>query len=262
MTTTPKPIQVLIVEDEPHAQKELKRLLAASTHHTQVLHCIDSVDEAIEWINSHPSPDLMFFDIQLSDGLSFEILRHVTPPSPIIFTTAFDNYAIQAFKLNSIDYLLKPVKQEELEAALSKFVKLHGNHKKQDQVLNLDQIEKLLTINAPKYKSRFLSRIGDQIMHIPVSDIAYFMAEDNEVLLVTHQNKKYFVAYALDQLTDLLDPDVFFRANRSFIVSMPSIKKISKYFNSRLHLEVVPTTGEPLLISRVKVPEFLNWIDK
>lgn len=257
-----KRINVLIVEDEPHAQKELKRLLANCGHDVHVLECIDSVEEAIYWINNNPDPDMMFFDIQLSDGLSFEIFKHIKSKSPIIFTTAYDEYAIQAFKVNSIDYLLKPVKQHELSAALDKYRSLTDAPEKDGFGLKIEQIKELLKIENPRYKSRFITRIGDQIKYIDISDIAYFKAEDNEVLLVTKNNKRYFINHALDQLGEMLDPESFYRANRSYIVSLTSINRISKYFNSRLHLELLPATEEPVLISRVKVPDFLNWIDK
>jgi len=255
-------LSVLIVEDEPYAQKELKRLLNNSGHDIHVVNCIDSVEDAINWINNNPEPDIMFFDIQLSDGLSFEIFNHIKTKTPIIFTTAFDEYAIQAFKVNSIDYLLKPVKQHELNAALDKFISLTANEKVESSGLNIKQIEKLLEINKPRFKSRFITRIGDQIKHIGINEIAYFKAEDNEVLIITETNKRFFIDYSLEQLNSMLDPDKFFRANRTYIINISSINKISKYFNSRIHLELNPVTEENVLISRVKVPDFLNWIER
>lgn len=255
-------MKVLIIEDEPHAQKELQRLLANSGREIRVLDCIDSVEEAIEWINSNPEPDLMFFDIQLSDGLSFEIFKQIEVKAPIIFTTAFDEYAIQAFKVNSIDYLLKPVKQEELNSALDKFQTLKQSAHSQDSVFQMEQIKQLLELTKPRYKNRFLTRLGDQIKHVNTHDIAYFKAQDNEVLLVTKDNKRYFVNHSLDQLIEFLDPDHFYRINRSYYVHLEAIKKISKYFNSRLKLELEPNTEDEVLISRVKVSDFFNWIDK
>ena len=257
-----KRLRVLIVEDEPHAQNELKRLLANSEYDIHVTECIDSVEDTINWINNNPEPDIMFFDIQLSDGLSFEIFNHINIKTPVIFTTAFDEYAIRAFKVNSIDYLLKPVKQHELNAALNKFHGIMNLENVNESRLTIEQIEKLLEINKPAYKSRFITRIGDQIKHIGINEIAYFKAEDNEVLLITENNKRYIIDYALEQLINMIDPEKFFRANRSYIVNISAIKKISKYFNSRIHLELEPGTEDDVLISRVRVPEFLNWIDK
>ncbi len=253
-------IKVLIVEDEIHAQKELTRLLANCDFNIRILDYIDSVEDAVVWINTNPEPDIMFFDIQLSDGLSFEIFNHVKTSCPVIFTTAFDEYAIKAFKVNSIDYLLKPVKQDDLDNAITKFISLSG--KDNNSGLDLHQIEKLLNINKPTYKSRFISRIGDQILHIEIENVAYFKAEDNEVLLVTKNNKQYFIDYPLEQISGLVDPAVYFRANRKYIINISSIKKINKYFNSRLQLELDPKTTDDVLISRVKVPDFLKWIDK
>ncbi|HJN05624.1 MAG TPA: LytTR family DNA-binding domain-containing protein, partial [Bacteroidales bacterium] len=174
----------------------------------------------------------------------------------------FDEYAIQAFKVNSIDYLLKPVKQDELNGALDKFHSLIVAGKNKESGLKIEQIEKLLEISKPAYKSRFLTRVGDQIMYINVNEIAYFKAEDNEVQIITENSKRYFIDYSLEQLGAIVDPNIFFRANRSYLINITSINKISKYFNSRIHLELVPATEDSLLISRVKVPDFLNWIDK
>lgn len=254
-------IKVLIVEDEPHAQKELKRLLNNCKHNIHVMDCIDSVEDAITWINSNPEPDIMFFDIQLSDGLSFEIFNHINTQTPVIFTTAFDEYAIQAFKVNSIDYLLKPVKQNELDAALKKFRLLKKSDSGENS-LSLEQIKNLLEIKKPEYKSRFITRIGDQILHISINEIAYFKAEDNEVIVVKNNNKRYIIDYSLEQLSNMLDPSTFFRANRSYYINIGALKKISKYFNSRIHIKLEPDTDDDVLISRVKVPDFLNWIDK
>lgn len=255
-------MKVLIVEDEPYAQNELKRLLVKSEFSIEVLDCLDSVEDTVSWLEQNIPPDLMFLDIQLSDGLSFEIFNHVEVKTPVIFTTAFDEYAIQAFKVNSVDYLLKPVKLEELTFALEKYLSIAQKDESRKSGLQLEQIEKLLEIHKPKYKSRFLTKMGDRILYVEVKDIAYFRAEDNEVMLTTKSNKRYIVDYSLDQLMGFLDPEGFFRANRSYIISLNSIGKISKYFNSRLHLELDPATDDQVLISRVKVPEFMEWMDK
>ena len=173
-------MEVLIIEDEPFAQNELKRLLDKADKTIRVLDCIDSVEDSVEWLAGNQSPDLIFMDIQLSDGLSFEIFKQTEVKAPVIFTTAYDEYAIQAFKVNSIDYLLKPVKQTELENAIKKFKLLHEKSGQQSPVINIQQIEQLLSAGMPKYKSRFIAKIGDQLKHIDVSEIAYLKAEDNE----------------------------------------------------------------------------------
>ncbi len=255
-------MKVLIVEDEPFAQNELKRLLAKTRFNVEVLDCTDSVEDTVRWLNNNPSPDLIFLDIQLSDGLSFEIFKQTRVSAPIIFTTAFDEYAIRAFKLNSIDYLLKPIKQDELEEAIEKLEALKKQFSKGQTGLDTEQIEKLLNFKKPEYKSRFIAKIGDQIKYIDIKDVAYFYAEDNEVFLITISKNRYIIEFTLDQLEKLLDPLQFYRVNRSYIVFINSITKINKYFNSRLHLELTPDTTDEVLISRVKVPEFLKWMDK
>jgi DNA-binding LytR/AlgR family response regulator len=256
-------MKVLIVEDEPYAQNELKRLLARTGKPIEILECIDSVEEAVEWFESNEEPDLIFLDIQLSDGLSFDIFNHTRVKAPVIFTTAYDEYAVQAFKLNSIDYLLKPVKFEDLEAALEKLTGLAEQFGKQEpRGLSVEQVEQLLNIHKPKYKTRFIAKVGDQIKYIDVNEVAYFRAEDNEVMLVTQSNHQYVIDYSLEQLGRMVNPNDFFRVNRSYMVTIGSIKKISKYFNSRLHLELNPPSENTILISRIKVPEFMNWMDQ
>ncbi len=255
-------MKVLIIEDEPLAQNELKRLLDKTDKSINVLDCIDSVEDSVEWLTANAAPDLIFMDIQLSDGLSFDIFRKIEVKAPVIFTTAYDEYAIQAFKVNSIDYLLKPVKQAELENALKKFKSLHEKPEQGQPVISIEQIEQLLNAGLQKYKSRFIAKVGDLLKHIEVSEIAYLKAEDNEVVLVTKSNSRYIIDYTLDQLGGMLDPNQFFRVNRSYLVTIGSIGKISKYFNSRLHLELNPKTEDTVLISRVRVPDFLKWMDK
>lgn len=255
-------MNVFIVEDEPHARNELLRLLDKSGEDVNVLGFADSIEDAVLWLNQNQQPDLMFFDIQLSDGLSFEIFNQVKIDVPVVFCTAFDEYAIQAFKVNSVDYLLKPIKLEELKSALNKYNSLSEKYATKDKGLSIQQIEKLLDINKPKFKSRFVAKFGDQIKHIDVSEIAYFHAVDNEVFLVTFENSRYIIDYSLEQINSTISPQDFYRVNRSFIVRINAIKKISKYFNSRLHLELLPPTEESVLISRVKVPDFMNWMDK
>lgn len=255
-------MKVLIIEDEPFAQNELKRLLANSGLEIAIIDCLDSVEESVNWLKSNKPPDLVFIDIQLSDGLSFEIFKQVKITTPVIFTTAYDEYAIQAFKVNSVDYLLKPIKQSELNDALNKFQSLGKQYSSVQPILDLDQIQQLLNIQKLAFKTRFIAKVGDQIKHIDIKDVAYFRAEDNEVMIITNNNRRYIIEYSLDHLMGVLDPFEFFRINRSYIVTAKSIEKISKYFNSRLHLELLPKTEDTVLISRVKVPEFLKWMDK
>ncbi|MBN2173819.1 MAG: response regulator transcription factor [Bacteroidales bacterium] len=255
-------MNVLIIEDEPHAQNELKRLLQKADPSVLVSECIDSVEDSVLWLQSNDAPDLIFLDIQLSDGLGFDIFKQIEIKVPVIFTTAYDEYAIQAFKLNSIDYLLKPIRFEDLSSALKKLQILKEQFGSKQMVIDMKQVEQLLKINQPEYKERFITRVGDQIKYVNINEIAYFRAEDNEVMLITLKNNRYIVDPSLDELTNLLHPKKFFRANRSYIVTVEAIEKISKYFNSRLHLELVPKTEDTVLISRVRVPDFLKWMDQ
>lgn len=255
-------IKILIIEDEIHAQKELLRLLKNTEYSFHIEDTIDTVEDSVAWFNAKNEPDLVFMDIQLADGISFDIFNSVKISCPVIFTTAYDEYAIKAFKINSIDYLLKPIKQLELEAALNKYSNLNNKTYSNSTINDYHKIAELLNQNSKKYKSRFISRIGDQIMHIHVDDIAYFKSEDNVTFAVKHDSGNYIVDQSLDQIASLLDPDKFYRINRATITNIESIKKISKYFNSRLHVELSPKTNDKQLISRVKVANFLNWIER
>lgn len=256
-------MKVLIVEDEPFAQQELKRLLAATRSDISVLGCIDSIEDTISWLRSNPLPDLIFLDIQLSDGLSFEIFRQEKIICPVIFTTAFDEYAIQAFKVNSIDYLLKPVKQADLTAALAKYDEVRESYKSNDRpVIDISLLEQLLNPRRKTYKSRFIARLGDQIKHIAIEEVAWFKAEDNVVFLVTKGNNRFIIDYTIDQVCLQLDPAHFFRLNRGFVAAIQSIGKVSRYFNGRLLVELTPAAPEQVYVSRAKAQEFIDWLDK
>lgn len=256
-------MKILIIEDEPLAQQELKRLLGQTGHEFEVLDCIDTVEDSVSWFRENKPPDLVFLDIQLADGLSFEIFNQVKVDAPVIFTTAFDEYAIKAFKLNSIDYLLKPVKLEELNEALEKLRKLKKQFSSDTGALDEDRLQKVLSmLSGERHKSRFLVRMGDQILTVPVEQIAYFFAEENVVFLMERSGRKYIIDHTLENLEKLVDPSKFFRLNRSFLSSIGSIKKVSKYFNSRLAVDLDPATGERVLVSRKKVPEFMEWLER
>jgi DNA-binding LytR/AlgR family response regulator len=258
-----KSLNVLIIEDEPFAREELKRLLGKINRPVEIIGTAGSVEESIHWFENNPPPDLVFMDIQLSDGLSFEIFSETEVPSPVIFTTAFDEYAIRAFKVNSVDYLLKPLDLKELEAAISKFERLQRQENVPVGENRQEQIEKLIAQLKPRpsYKSRFIAKVGDQIKYIHVENIAYFFAEDNIVFVHTDKQGKYIVDYSLNELEAFLDPKYFFRLNRSYYVHIKAIAKVHKFFNSRLKVELHPEVKEDILVSRVKVPAFLSWME-
>ena len=257
-------MKVLIIEDEQFAQNELKRLISSLDPDIEVLDCLESIEESIDWLKSHDEPDLIFLDVQLSDGLSFEIFQQVEIKTPIIFTTAFDQYAMQAFKLNSIDYLMKPIEKDELEQAMEKYQDLHGAEaKKEDTSFDPQKIQQLLEMSLSKeYKKRFIIKTGDKLRHVSVEDIAYFYSEDDYTYLVARENAKFIIGFKLDELVNLLDPNDFFRLSRKYISNIHSVKLVNKYFNSRLEVVLEPPTKDQILISRVRVPEFMEWLEK
>ncbi|MBN1339935.1 MAG: response regulator transcription factor [Bacteroidales bacterium] len=255
-------MKVLIIEDEPFAQKELIRLLRAGGRPVEVVATLDSVEDSVEWFASGNEADLVFMDIQLSDGLSFEIFSQTEVKPPVIFTTAYDEYALKAFKVNSIDYLLKPVDEEELRAALAKFDRIISSREKAVQYLSEVQLQEIIGLYRPAYKSRLVVRLGDKIRHIDAENIAYFFSEDKVTFLMTTEKKKYIMNYSLEQIESFMNPATFFRLNRKYIASIRAIEGIDKYFNSRLRIDLKPPVEEDVLVSRVKVNDFLNWLER
>ncbi|MEO1258803.1 MAG: LytTR family DNA-binding domain-containing protein [Bacteroidota bacterium] len=250
-------MKILIVEDEHHAQKRLSSIIKELRPNAEITEIFDSVEDTLAYLNSRPSVDLLFLDIQLSDGLSFEIFDETNIETPVIFTTAFDEYAIKAFKLNSVDYLLKPVDEAELEKAFTKFEKLYNRK----DAPNIENIKKLISSFAPKeYQTRFLIKSGQQLNFINVEEIAYFFSENSLSFLVSKNKKKHIVEHTMDQLEKLVDPKLFYRINRKTIISISSIGKASAYFNSRLILQLNPAANFEVIVSREKVKEFKRWL--
>ncbi len=255
-------IKVLIIEDEQFAEERLKNLLNDIPENIEVITTLDSVESAINWLHTYPPPDLIFLDIQLSDGQCFTVFEYVQVQSPVIFTTAYDEYAIKAFEVNSIDYLLKPIKKEQLENSIKKYQAIKAyfsydelNDKMFGLLNNLKSVEK-------NYKNRFLVNKGDTLIPIDSKDIAYFYTEDKAVFLVTDENKRFIINYTLDKLETLIDPQIFFRVNRQVIISNAAIKKISNYFNYKLKVDVSPQFEEEIVVSRTKVNGFKKWLDE
>ena len=251
-------MNVLIIEDEKPAARRLSRiLLALGVEANQMLH---SVEESIHWFQNNEHPDLIFLDIQLSDGLSFEIFEHVTISSAIIFTTAYDEYALKAFKLNSIDYLLKPIDVEELKAAVDKYK--NQQSQQSEMRVNFDDIKRLLIHPIDrKYKKRFTIIVGQHLKIISVDDVECFYSENKGTYLHTTSNRNYLLDGALEQLYTELNPEHFFRVNRTFIVRMHAIKDIIAYTNSRLKIVLNSYSETEIIVSRERVKEFKNWID-
>ena len=254
-------MNVIIIEDEALAAKRLQSLLYKIRKNVVVQAVLDSVEGSVCWLQDYPGPDLIFLDIQLGDGLSFNIFETVQPASPIIFTTAYDEYAMRAFQLNSIDYLLKPVHEEELERSLQKVETFR-------ELFTPENIEKQLhqffqNYPAPeKFKTRFLVNKADVLIPITTDHIAYFYAEDKLVFLKTKNNERYILNQTLEQLEKELNPNQFYRINRQYIISIHSIRKIHNYFNYKLKVEMVPETAEDVIVSRAKVSEFKAWLNQ
>jgi len=255
-------MKVLIIEDEPFSQQELIRILNGISPDVRVLKCIDSVDESVAFLEEGEQPDLIFMDIQLSDGISFEIFNRTDVKPPVIFTTAYDEYAIKAFKVNSIDYLLKPIEEEELSRALEKFRKWEDKTSGKEAYFSGDQLEKVLSLYRPSYKSRLVVKMGDRIRHVEARDIAYFYSEDKVTFIITGAGERFMLNYTLEQLEQMLNPDDFYRINRKYIAHINAIATIDKYFNSRLLIGLTPEVEDEVLVSRNKVSEFLNWLER
>jgi DNA-binding LytR/AlgR family response regulator len=254
----PEIMNVLIIEDEKPSARRLQRMLEKQQVRVSVM--LHSVNEAVEWFTNNEHPDLIFLDIQLSDGLSFEIFDEVEVKSAIIFTTAFDEYALQAFKLNSVDYLLKPIDEEELEAAVNKF-KAHAPQKQNVQ-LNFDDIRKLLANPVERqYKKRFTTKIGQHIKMITIDEIECFYSENKGTYAHTFEGRDYLLDATLEQLEDELAPENFFRVNRTFIVSINGIRDIISYTNSRLKLKLNGYSEQEVIVARERVKDFKLWLE-
>ncbi|MBN8820935.1 MULTISPECIES: LytTR family DNA-binding domain-containing protein [unclassified Spirosoma] len=257
-------MNVLIIEDESLTAKRLESLLQKYDPSINVLAKLPSVAEAVEWFNeSHPPIELVFMDIHLEDDLGFRIFEQTSLSTPVIFTTAYDEYMIQAFKVNSIDYLLKPINYDELVAAIEKFKAL----KKQfGQASSAPDIETLLNLigrsRQTDYKDRFMITVGTKIRSIETSEIAYFFLEEKVVFLVTKDGLNLPVDYSLDKLTQLLNPRQFFRISRQFLVSLPAIQTIHTFSAGKLKLDLQPKSRQEVFVSGDRMTEFKEWLGK
>ena len=251
-------MKTIIIEDEKPAARLLQRKLEKQNIKVAVM--LHSVEEAINWFSNNTHPDLIFLDIQLSDGLSFEIFEKIDIKSAIIFTTAFDEYALRAFKLNSIDYLLKPIDEDDLQAAIAKF---QANQPKND-IINLDfeQIKRMLQNPFEKtYKTRFTIKIGQQLKIITTDEIECFFSENKGTYIHTIENRNYLIDGTIEALEAELDPKNYFRINRKHIIPLKSIKEIQMHSNSRLKIILPTFKDDEAIVAREKVNEFKLWID-
>jgi DNA-binding LytR/AlgR family response regulator len=250
---------ILIIEDEPQAVQRLEKLIHQLQPEATLAGTLDSVKRSVEWLRTHPAPDLILMDIQLADGISFQIFDQVRVLAPVIFTTAYNEYALKAFKVNSIDYLLKPIDQQELAAALKKYQELQRPAVPGQMLESIATAMEMLT---RKYKERFMVKVGDHLRAIEVSDVLFVFSLEKATFAQTKDGRKHLLDYTIDQLEELLDPRTFFRINRKYIVGSHAIQDMISHVNSRLKL-VLKTSDDPdVIVARERVQEFKNWMDR
>ncbi|MGB3618746.1 MAG: LytTR family DNA-binding domain-containing protein [Catalinimonas sp.] len=249
-------MDVLIVEDELPAARRLQQMVLRAAPAARVVAVCESVAEAVGHLESADAPPTLgFFDIQLADGLSFEIFERIRVAFPVIFTTAYDAYALRAFKVNSVDYLLKPITEEALDGALRKF-RDHYAAPPLDVAALLRALQP-----ATSRKTRFLVKVGERLLSVDQREVAYFTSEEKVVILYTQDGRKYAVDHSLDDLEGLLDPQHFFRLNRQFIARIEALGSVHQYFNGKLKIHLQPAAGRDVVVSREKAPLFRAWLD-
>jgi two-component system, LytTR family, response regulator LytT len=249
-------LKVLIIEDEIYAQEHLIRQLQLIEPNITILDKLESVNSAVTWLKKNTA-DLIFMDIQLSDGISFSIFDEVKVTAPIIFTTAYDAYAIQAFKVNSIDYLLKPIDEDDLSHALEKFKTLSQSN----LLINIASLKAALVQPTNQYQERFVVHRGEKILSITIDQIAYFEGEDRYVYLVKKDGSRFIVDYKLSDLIQILSPNIFYRLNRSFITSFDAIKGMTNLSKSRVKVELIPTPKREVIVSSENNQDFKKWLN-
>jgi len=252
-------MKILIVEDEPLAAAQLAAHISALRPAAQILAVCDTVKSTIEWLQNNESPDLAFFDIQLGDGLSFEIFDLTEYTQPVIFCTAFDQYAIQAFKVNSIDYLLKPIERNDLEKALIKFDQLSLPKTSTITPQILDEI--VSTLKRKKHKERFLVKVGSHLRVVDTRDILFFYSFQKGTYVKLADGKDYLLDYSLELVEEMIDPALFFRINRKYLVALKSIADVVAYSNSRLKLKIKQSNEDDFLVARERVKAFKSWLE-
>jgi two-component system response regulator LytT len=255
-------MKIVIIEDEVPALNRIRKMIAEVAPEAHVIGTADSIEAAVELFSTHQNIQLALMDIELADGQSFEIFKQVEVTCPVIFTTAYDEFALKAFKVNSLDYLLKPIDKNELKEAIMKFKKLHDNPVK----MNYEEqfrllIHELRGEKQESYKDRFLLKSGTKYISIASSDIAYCYVYDKLVYLVQRKGTKHILDYSLDELSKMLNPQHFFQVNRQVIASYESIQSVHSYFNGKLKLELQPVLDEEVVVSREKAAEFKEWLD-
>lgn len=251
-------MKAIIIEDENLTAKRLESLLHKYDPAIEILAVLPSVEETVAWWEAHTEPDLVFMDIHLEDDLAFKIFERIHLTVPVIFTTAYDEYMIQAFKVNSIDYLLKPVNFEELVQAVEKYKSIHQRSTPPD----LEKLLALISKKEPEYKSRFMITVGTRIKSIETQDIAYFYSEEKLTFMVTKEGQQLPIDFSLDKLTSLLNPRDFFRISRQFLVSFSSIHNVQAHIKGKLKLELQPKCKFDVLVSGDRMTDFKEWLGR
>jgi len=255
-------MKVVIVEDEHLSAQRLQGMLKKYDPSIEVLAELPSVAASVDWFKNNPDPDLVLMDIHLEDGQSFSIFETINLQVPVIFTTAFDEYTIKAFKVNSVDYLMKPLNYEELVAAIEKFKRIHGQEEGEEKTLGLEHLLQSMQKKEPEYKIRFLVSIGSRLKTIETEDIQYFFSADKITFLVTKDNQRFPIDYSLDKMAVMLDPKHFYRINRQMTVKLEAIRNIHVFSKGKIKLDLDPPTKEDVFVSMDKVVEFKEWLGK
>ncbi len=254
-------MKILLIEDEDLAVKKLRKTLSSVDMTIEIVGTTDSIKSSVEWLATNPAPDLILMDIELADGQSFEVFNLIEVKSPVIFTTSYDEFALKAFKVNSVDYLLKPIQKEELAAALEKFRRLKGEgHASVNLEGLLNELQQKL--QPKEFRKRFLVKQGQKLVSVEIEQIAYFFSDGRLNFFKTTDNRMFVVDYTMEELEEMLDPGKYFRISRSFYVSADSIDKIDDYFGNRLILGLKPNVDKQTLVSREKVTAFKKWMGK
>jgi len=251
-------MKTIIIEDEEFAARRLENMIGECDSTIEIVAKLQSVRESVAWLKNNAQPDLIFLDIHLDDDISFSIFEQINVQSPIIFTTAFDTYAIKAFKLKSIDYLLKPINQTELNQAITKYKNWSSE---KTILLNPAELRQLLIPQTPQYRERFSVTVGEKLKTVAIADIAYFFSNSGITFLVTHTQKQYSLDVSLDHLKEQLKANEFFRVNRQYLISLKAITNVHIFPKSRLKIDLNPPATDDVFVSVEKVPEFKLWMD-
>lgn len=255
-------MKTLIIEDEHLTAERIRSLLLQIDPGIQILSILDSVKNAVQWFSLNEKPDLVFMDIQLADGISFDIFEHIKIDYPIIFITAYQEYAIKAFKVNSVDYLLKPISEADLRVALSKYQRFFRQEEETIPVLGNELLQSIKQMISKPHKSRFMVKVGDRVKSLEVKDILYFYSLDKGCYMHSRDNRNYVIDFTLDGLEDLLDPESFYRINRKYIISFDAIKDMITLSGSKLKVLLLHTDDDSIFISRDRLAGFKEWIDR